>query len=50
MRALLFLLLAAIKALKIAGDAIISALWRLNIYGAVMARLLFDATELESFW
>ena len=26
------------------------ALWRLIAYGANMARLLFDATELESFW
>jgi len=31
------------------GDAIVSALLSLNVYGAIMAILLFDATELESF-
>jgi len=25
-------------------------LWRLNVYGAFIATLLFDATILESFW
>ena len=29
---------------------IIRSLWYINVYGANMARLLFDATELESFW
>ena len=49
MRALLFLLQPT---LKMAGDGhvIVSALWRLNVYGAIMARLLFDPTELEKFW
>jgi len=50
MRALLFLLHAAVTTQKMAGDAVVSALWRLIVYGANMARLLFDATELESFW
>jgi len=48
MRALLFLLHVLTQ--KMAGDVVVSALWRLIIYGANMARLLFDATELESFW
>jgi len=26
-----------------AGDAIVSALWRLNVYGTIKARFLFDA-------
>ena len=50
MRALLFLLHAAVTTLKMAGDTITNALWGLNIYGVIMARLLFDATDLESFW
>jgi len=50
MRALLFLLHAVVTTVKTAGDAIVSALWRLNVYGAIMARLLFDAAELENFW
>jgi len=51
MRALLFLL-HAITTLKMAGDAIVSALWRWNFecLWCNMARLLFDATELKSFW
>jgi len=48
MRAFLFLLHAT--TVKMAGDAIVSALCHLNFYGAIMARLLFDARELESFW
>jgi len=47
MRALLFLLHAAVTMLKMAGDAIASALWRLNVYGAIMARRYFDAAELK---
>jgi len=50
MRALLSLLHVVVTTLKMAGDAIVSALWRLNVHGAIVARLLFDATELESFW
>ena len=46
MRALLFLLHAVVTMLKMAGDAIVSTLWRLNVYGEIIARLLFDATEL----
>jgi len=30
---------------QMAGGAIVSALWRLNVDGAIIARLLFDATE-----
>jgi len=33
--------------MKMAGDAIVIALWRLNSYSALVARLLFDAAELE---
>jgi len=33
-----------------AGDAVVSALLCLNVYDAIMARLLFDATEFKSFW
>ena len=50
MHELLFLLHAAVTTLKMAGDAIANALWCLNIYAVIMARLLFDATDLESFW
>jgi len=39
MRALLILLHSAVTTLKVAGDAIVSALWRLNVYGAIMPRL-----------
>jgi len=49
MRALLFLIHAAVTAQKMAGDAVVSALWRLIVYGTNMARLLFDVTELEIF-
>jgi len=49
MRALLFLLIPTVTTLKMAGVAITSALWYLNVHSAVMTRLLFDATELESF-
>jgi len=48
MRALLFLLHVAVTPLKRAGDAIVSALWYFNVCGAIMARVLFGATELES--
>jgi len=37
MRALLFLLHAAVTTLKIASDAIVSAFWHLNRYGAIVA-------------
>jgi len=47
MCALVFLLHAGVTMLKMAGDATISAMRRLNVYGAVMARLLFGATQLE---
>jgi len=47
---LLFLLHDVVTTLKTAGEAIISALWRLDVHGAYMARLFFDATELENFW
>jgi len=50
MGALLFLLHAAVTTLKMAGGAIVSALRRLNVYGAIVARLLFDAVEFERFW
>jgi len=35
-----------------AGDVIVSTLKRFNVdnNGAIMARFLFDVTELESFW
>jgi len=32
------------------GDAIVSTLWLWNGCDAIVARLLFDATELDSFW
>ena len=48
MRALLFLLHAAVTKLKMAGDVILSSLWRLNVCGTITTRLLLDATELES--
>jgi len=50
MRALLFLLHVAVTTLKMAGIVISRILWYFHIYGAIIARLLFDATELESFW
>jgi len=51
MRKLIFLLHAAVTTLKMAGDAIVSALWRLNVYGAIMHSLLFFSfIELECFW
>jgi len=50
MRAVSFLLHAAVTTLKMVVDAIVSASWRLNIYGTNMAGLLLIATELESFW
>jgi len=43
MRALLFLLHTAVATLNIAGDAVVSVLWCLNVYGAIMARLLCDS-------
>jgi len=49
MRALPFLLQAAVTTLKKAGDAIISTLWRLKVYGTIKARFLFDAIT-KSFW
>ena len=49
-RALLFLLHTTVTTMKMAGDAIFYALLHLNVYGAIMARLLFDATELKHFW
>jgi len=52
MCALLFLLHDAVTTLKIAGDVFGSTfwLWHLNVYGAIMTRLLFDPTEIERFW
>jgi len=50
MRALLLLLHAAVTTQKTAVDAVVSISWRLNVNGANMASLLFDATEFESFW
>jgi len=50
MHALQFLFHAVVTTLKMAGDAIVSALWRLNVYGAVVSRVLLDGTELESLW
>ena len=50
MSALPFLLHAAVDRLKMSGNAIVSALWRLNVYGAVMASLLFDGTERKHSW
>jgi len=38
MRALLFPLHVAVTMPKMADDAIVSALWYLNVYGAIMAR------------
>jgi len=32
-----------------AEDGIVRALWRSNVYGEIVVRLLFDATELERF-
>jgi len=29
---------------------IVRALWHLNVYGAITARVLFDVAEFESFW
>ena len=46
---MLSLLHVAVTMQKMAGDANVSALWRLNVYGAIVARLLLDATEIESF-
>jgi len=45
MRALLFL---TVTTQKMAGDAIVSAVWR-YVCGAIMARLLFGATQLENY-
>jgi len=44
MRALQFLLHVAVTTMKMASDAIVRMLWFLNVYDAIMARLLFDAT------
>jgi len=50
MRAFLFLLHSVVTTTtKMTGDAILSALWRLNVYDVNMTRLLFDATELGKF-
>jgi len=43
MRVLLFLH-AAVTTPKLACDVIVHALCLVNVYGAIMARLLFDAT------
>jgi len=48
MRALLFLLHAAVGTLKMAGDAIVSILWRSNVYGEIVMRM-FDVAELQRF-
>jgi len=45
MCALLFLLHFEVTMLKMAGDVFVSALSRLNVYGAIMSRLLIDNTE-----
>jgi len=45
MRALLFLLHDAVSTLNMAGDAILSALWRLTFYDAVITRSLFDVVR-----
>jgi len=50
MGALLFLLQVAVATQKTAGGAIVSILWRSNVCGAIMARLLFDCVEHERFW
>jgi len=34
-------------AVAMAGDAFVSALWRANVYVAIMARWLFGVAELE---
>jgi len=47
---LLFLLHVAVTMLKMAGDVIVSALWRLKISGAIMVRWLFVSIKLEGFW
>ena len=49
MRALQFLFHAAVTTLKMGVGAVVSALWRLNVHGTIMARL-FDVAELGSFW
>jgi len=46
---MLFLLHAAVTTMKMTVDVIVSALWRLNVYDTVMARLLVDVTEVKSF-
>ena len=43
MREFLFLLNAAVTTLKMTGDAIVSALWRLNVYTTIKTECLFDA-------
>jgi len=47
MGTLLLLLHTAVSTLQMALDAVVSTLLRLIVYGAIMARLLFDATEVE---
>jgi len=46
---MLFLLHAVVTTQKTADDANVSVLWRWNVYCAIMARLLFDAAELEFY-
>jgi len=47
MGALLLLLHTAVSTLQMAVDAVVSTLLRLIVYGAIMAKFLFDATEVE---
>jgi len=47
MHALLFLLHAAITTLKTASDAITTALWRLNVYCAIMASLMLQKSKVS---
>ena len=47
--ALLFLFHPPGTTLNVAGDVIVSVLWRLNVCGAIMARLLLDSSEHDSF-
>jgi len=49
MHALLYLLHVAVTTLEMAGHAIVSTLCCLHVYDAIVARLLFDATEPESW-
>jgi len=45
MRPLLFLLHAAVTTLKMTGDVIVSALWRLNAYGKIVVWCYSDRTQ-----